>query len=267
MRKVVYASLALFSALLLTAGNAAATSYGDNITIYDGTQDAAHTGTGQGREDNETEPGMVNTQAWDLEGFFLKSNTLSMIGGYNFKDGYGGFTSGDVFISTTGSYGNTDPNFSDTKNNVKVKNTFGYEYAIDLDFTSSTYNVYALNANSWTITAYYPENENDSPGSNPWRYASGGDLISQGNSFSFVSGLTNGQTSFTGGTHYAVTGLDLSFLGANTNFVAHFTMGCGNDNLMGSGTTAPVPEPATMMLFGTGLAGLAGAYRRKRRNA
>jgi hypothetical protein len=47
-------------------------------------------------------------------------------------------------------------------------------------------------------------------------------------------------------------------------FVAYAPF-CANDVI--GGGTAPVPEPATMLLFGTGLAGLASVGRKKMKRA
>jgi len=79
--------------------------------------------------------------------------------------------------------------------------------------------------------------------------------------FTYYTGLNDSEVGgLQGGTHNAVVIdlYDIVALGANLdNFTAHFTMGCGNDNLMGNGSVpAPVPEPATLLLTGIGLAGI-----------
>ncbi|MCD6151413.1 MAG: hypothetical protein J7J70_07165, partial [Deltaproteobacteria bacterium] len=71
-KMVVVAVLAL--GLVLMSIPAFALSLGSNITIWDGS------GVGEevlyGGEDGEVEPGCVDNQSWDLEGFFLKGTTL-----------------------------------------------------------------------------------------------------------------------------------------------------------------------------------------------
>ncbi|MBW1764142.1 MAG: PEP-CTERM sorting domain-containing protein [Deltaproteobacteria bacterium] len=258
MKNSLRAILLSFFFLFLLTGISLADSFGTNITIYD---ENGYTGIGQGGEDKETEPGMINNQSWDLEGFFLDGTTLTMVGGFDFVNGvprYPDYTSGDIFIDIDG-----DAEYGDihgtTGNNI-VTSTFGYDYALDLDFTAKTYNVIELNGAS-TVTVWYAQNQ----GSNPWLYNSGGSDVESG-MITYETGLSDGDTGFVGGSHYAAA-VDLAFLGSDiNNFTAHFTMGCGNDNLMGK-VSNPVPEPATMLLFGSGLIGLAGMSRRKLRKS
>ena len=89
-----------FSILFLFSGGAMA----DNITIYDGNS-SSETGWYGTQEDQEVEPGMQTGQYWDLEGFFLDGSMLSMVGGFNFKTGRDGYTSGDIFIDIDGDAG------------------------------------------------------------------------------------------------------------------------------------------------------------------
>ena len=231
-----------------------------DITIYDG-DSSGPTGWSGTQEDDETEPGTVQTQMWDLESFFsYGSNQLGMIGGYDFFNTNGGDERpGDIFIDIDG--GIVPGSATGSGGNINVASTFGYEYALDIDWVNLTYNVIQLSPGVIVTTSV---NYAINGGSDPWRYVSGGSLIGSG-SFSGDSGLTNAQSGQSGGqgagvdVHYAAFGFDLSFLGATT-FTSHFTAACGNDNLMGSGTVVPVP--AAVWLFGSAIAGL-GLLRRR----
>ncbi len=58
---------------------------------------------------------------------------------------------------------------------------------------------------------------------------------------------------------------DLALLSLYTGgpMTMHWTMQCGNDVITRTSEQTPVPEPATMFLFGTGLVGFAGLARKK----
>ncbi len=238
MKKVILLAIAL-CAVFLWIG----TSFAYNITVYDQrSTDTAWYGEG---EDQEVEPGMVTGQEWDLEAFLLDGTSLSMVGGFNFVNGYDNRHSGDIFIDTTG-----DALYGD--NAVGGIDQLGWDYVIDVDWGNGSYEVYKLTKSSTYLdVTYYNSLE-----SSPWRRDSGGEKLA----FPWGEGSFN-QSDFDDaqGTHYQVSGFDLSFLGDDISaFTAKFTMECGNDNLIGQ-----VPEPTTMLLLGVGLIGLAGFGRRK----
>jgi hypothetical protein len=261
--------LALFA---MTFGVAYADSIGTNITVFDHNRAAGYDGIGIGLEDNETEanPATIQQQVWDLEGFFLDGNNLSMVGGYNFIAGveHSGhvYTPGDIFIDTTGDakYGikanPENPNNGGWPNGTPSwngTNQYGWDYAIRLN-ADSTYTVWKIDSDTLVSKV------TDVPSSNPWKLADTSSLqIIGSGTFQFSSTTENpfeGLQSWDTDTHYIVTGIDVGFLGHAQPFTAHYTYECGNDSMIGQGTTQ-APEPGTLILLGLGLAVLAGGKR------
>jgi hypothetical protein len=74
-------------------------------------------------------------------------------------------------------------------------------------------------------------------------------------------GITDSASSYNASNMIAVTGLTAPFDVMET---IHFTLGAGSKlNYSASSTLTPVPEPASMALFGLGLVGVAGKLRRR----
>jgi hypothetical protein len=252
----------------LASPGAYALSLGTNVTIPDGVSSGS--GWYGNQEDNEVEPGNVTSQTWDLEGFYLNGSKLTIVGGYNFVHGVTAdgktYKSGDIFIDTNGDavYGNAVPRSIQVANGVTTISStyYRYEYALDLDFAMMTYAVYGIDNGDTLLSVYFDQNDR----SNPWRYQSGGSFISSGvigsGVLSAADVLTYGLKGDAGNTvHYYIT-LDLSFLGGK-DFISHFTMECGNDDLMGQGHVK-VPEPESLLLLAFGMFTAAGVLRLSR---
>lgn len=240
-----------------TAAQASLLGYlGTNVTI----PDLIHTGSGWygNHEDQETEPGTVAAQVWDMEGFFLNGTRLSMVGGYDMKHGqlHGGklYTSGDLFLDVTGDavYG-PPADGSGVGNANTVNNTFGYEYVLQFDMNAMTYTVIQLNPDTVLLKTV---SESINQEANPWRYASGGTILTgyENVPFTYMTGLSDADVGLLGGSHNLLA-VDLAFLG-NANVIAHYTMSCGNDNLMGQFRVQVPDTGSTALLLLGGLLGL-----------
>lgn len=287
--------------VLLGACLVAGTALATNITISD-----ENIGTGgyyttnwwaQTNEDQETEPGTIDRQGWDLEGMFITGTTLTMVGGWNFTSGgpgsYNYVKSGDIFIDITGDavFGTGDHSLAHATGapanastaGATVEWDWGYDYAIKVDWTNKTYQVF--NDLQQMYTTNVTEGINN-PDSSPWVLASGGGgpLDLGGGIFTGTVGTPNADGygflgDSTSDDHYAVS-FDLSWLlpvfsnplATNGAATFHFTQACGNDTLMGRAYvnggsfigTPPVPEPASMGILGMGLLGLVATRLRKK---
>lgn len=261
-----------------------------NITIFDGVANNGGSSNpgdqawwNNRNEDQETEPKTVHTQAWDLEAFDLSGSKLTMIGGYNFRAGESGYYSGDIFIDVHGDalYGPAaDFDIPSGPNGYhRSANLWNYDYVIhfhkqnslvsdngtpgdpsdDVYGTQLTgkYDIIDIRGRDVTLlTAFVDANE----ASNPWRYEGGGRVVAANQDILNWSSINTTYTdaqiqgaygiSLLGGTHRTLE-VDLSPLPKGVLF--HYTMGCGNDNLMGRN----VPDGGlTVGMLGSGLLGL-----------
>jgi hypothetical protein len=272
------ASLLISIGLVLGASQALAV----DITIADYNPGAGFGGGpfGPAGEDNETEPGTVASQVWDMEAFVISGTTLYIVGGYNMVQGAAGsggsvvsgmLVPGDLFIKV----GGTQPGYLPTSNtNPTVPNSnYGYSYAVDLTqnvgVSGPSAQVFALDGGSVLKTVVY-----DQFGANPWKYDNAaqynqGNLPVASSALGYTSGLTTAQVfTLTGispvgaGASHNVLSVDLGFLGtiaSGTDVWFSYTMECGNDSLKGkySGGFYRTPDSAaSVLLIGLGLAAM-----------
>lgn len=315
------ASASIVGANNITMSDESVNASGSNPWYRNGTYDVNGAWTG---EDQEVEPGMVYNQNWDLEGMFLTGTTLTLVGGWNFQNGYTSwdsklYTSGDIFLGYKFS-GDTDPvKYGESGNKLpnggNLTGSYGYDFVLRVNWGTGAYDIVekAGGAGNEWITTQVSEVQNV-PGSNPFKVTNvkegitifNGNFGSQylltteeiaawglkGDTEAEASGYIYGDKPGSPGNltaykndwrysnkHYAVS-FDLSKLGElayTGDMLVHFTQSCGNDNLMGKFTiddtwkkqppNDPVPEPASMAIFGLGLAGLVTTRLRKRRQA
>ena len=300
MRKKVNITLVIAIAFTLTFS--AGVAYAENITIDDNMNNSywGYTGHGVAGEDNEVSAGSTTGQEWDLEAVIFTNSTLTLIGGWKFSGTRNGWASGDLFLAFTDAnssetpiYGKAaaqikeTPTYDGIGNNGKIYNeNYGYDFVLHLGnavtvdgVTSIDYDAYNIESENGLVLSDvgYAINR----GANPFKYVRGGQEVEDlsgtatqtrySTDSALWSAYSETANSVYGGTHYALTfaGLDLSSFGLEAGeyyLWTHFTMGCGNDNLMGKTPfeiTPPnnVPEPASIMLL---LLGVAGTVARKR---
>ncbi|MCP4372839.1 MAG: PEP-CTERM sorting domain-containing protein [Deltaproteobacteria bacterium] len=250
-----------------------------NITGYDGFRSTDHAWYDKTGEDNEVEDHIANdgfatmadTQDFDLEAVFYNRSAqqIAIVGGYD-SAFHVWPMAGDVFVTA----GNGDRYVMDV-------NYESFQYTSlpgDIDpgdrpypgpaspyMRTSDYTLYsgAFSTLGTNNTGSTPPFDNFAPASGPWRYDAGGALVYTG-SVEYHHAITEADwgIDFEGdafGDNHNVLLLTVPWLSGIDVFSIHNTMQDGGDMIRGQ-----VPEPATFLLFGAGLIGVAGLSRRKK---
>ncbi len=199
-------------------------------------------------DDGHVGPG-VGGQAYDAErlGLYFDSNTVyfGLQTGFDLRNGrdYGSvhFDPGDLALDVNGDG--------------------TYDYAIDFTIDTSdmiTYSLIDMTGTGIWEDVYYAGH---SAAGYPLNAQAGSGLLLS----TFAGAFSADNNDLYGHTNSDVIegSFDISLLSdyMGGSMTLHWTMGCGNDVI--EVTTSPVPEPATILLLGAGLIGIAGFGRKR----
>jgi hypothetical protein len=198
-----------------------------------------------------------NGNQYDAEALYFDNDGIygyiALVTGTSPTDSY---PPGDIAINVT-------PTTADLWDNhpiVDYQGTTPYEYAIKMNL--GTTNAELVEVSEWWSIYYDTSPNPDYSIANPWIIKAGTVLRDEhGSGLDFQFAYAQHQNE-----HWVYeASFPLADLGLQAGDVLgiHWTMKCGNDYLNLTADVNPIPEPATMLLFGTGLVGLAGFGRRK----